>query len=82
MKLNPPETAPKSDVIIANFGDPYLLPAVWNPDVSAWSVAITYRYAVGDSPWDVYFENATMEPNRLRGWFPLPAFDRPEHRNP
>jgi len=81
MKLNPPETAPKgSDAILADFGNGYLQPAVWNAAGMTWSVAEVK--VVNRMVWDErYFKPKTIDHNEMRGWLPLPTMDQTEEKS-
>jgi len=75
MKLNPPETAPKGAMILADFGHG-LVPAIWSSYDKDWSVAEVEAYCPGDS-YDEYRGFTNSEDNRLEmlGWLPLPKID-------
>jgi len=75
MKLNPPETAPKNEVILADFGEGNFMPAIWNPADRNWSTVLTVDTDPRFPPQTVYFEDTAMEPRFLRGWLPMPQID-------
>jgi len=55
MKLNTPETAPKGEMILADFGRG-LVPAIWSNYDREWSVAEVEEYCPGDS-YELIIEN-------------------------
>jgi len=63
--------APHNRVILADFGDGYLVPAVWSAPDNAWNIAIICTSRWGNEPAAVWFDNRSMEPSALRGWWPL-----------
>jgi len=77
MKLNRPETAPKDTdrtftVILADFGNGYLQPAVWNAAGMTWSAAEVK--VVNRMVWDErYFKPKTIDHSEMRGWLPIPT---------
>jgi len=75
MKLNPPETAPKDRVILADFGYRHLSPAIWSPYGERWCIAAIAQAEYGDEEPEMYFENECFMSPRMRGWLPLPKID-------
>jgi len=73
MKLNPPETAPKDELILALFGQvKYLYPAVWNDRYGIWEFAVR-AYAPRGNGSQVEAEEEWD--NELTGWLPMPQID-------
>jgi len=69
--MNPPKTAPKDGtMIIGDFGEANLLPAVYNPVCDNWSV-VSVACEMSNGVWnDYYFERDVM--GNLLGWLPWP----------
>ena len=74
--MNPPETAPKDRVILADFGWPWILPARWNPIDKKWAT-VTLQCGPVDGEWeDWFFENESEEAKSLKGWLAMPVVSR------
>lgn len=74
--MNPPETAPKDRVILADFGWPWILPAHWNDACGHWAT-ITLQCGPLDGEWnDTYFEPESENEGALLGWLPMPDVAR------
>jgi len=74
MKLNPPETAPKDAMILADFGPtyPHLVPAIWNPASYAWVEACKVRGPYSADTDYTSFGGKHVEAS-LCGWMSLPS---------
>jgi hypothetical protein len=72
--MNYPETAPKDGtVILAHFGYPQLVTAIFNSEAGKWVVALPQTGMV-DAVWnDNYFESEYEHPAEMRYWIPLPT---------
>lgn len=69
----PPETAPKDQVFIGNFGLPWPLVAQWSGVDGKFVIA---QAAVGMFEGvynDTYFENEWLPVNELQAWMPMPG---------
>jgi hypothetical protein len=75
IRLNPPETAPKNGaIILAEFGDGRLMPAMWCFYSKVWVIAMPTVDVVTAIPtYERFFLNETEEPNRIRGWLSIPT---------
>ena len=68
--MNPPETAPKDQLILIDIGCPWLVCAVWNEPDNKWSYASLQTELYLGKCNDNYFETETAE--TIKGWIPLP----------
>jgi len=74
--MNPPETAPRDCIILADFGWPWILPARWNPIDGKWAT-VTLQCGPVDGQWeDYYFESEQELDSDLKGWLPTPVVAR------
>lgn len=70
--MNPPDTAPKdATMILADFGWPWLVPAIWNPTDGKWTVAMMQKSHDGPD-YDVWFETDQERDIDLKGWILYP----------
>ena len=74
--MNPPSTAPKDRLILADFGWPWIQQAHWCEASGKWAVA-TLQCQPVDGEWDdYYFETEYEHPSALLGWVPVPDVAR------
>ena len=75
IRLNPPETAPKNGaIILAEFGDGRLMPAMWCFYSNVWVKAVPTVEVVTEVPtYERYFENQSEQLTKIRGWLPIPT---------
>lgn len=72
-KLNPPETAPKDEIILVDVGMPWLFIGKFSPSDNEWVVAEpSMSFHGNDKEW--WFENEYYED--ILGWLPMPAIER------
>ena len=71
---NPPETAPKDQQIMADFGWPWLQPAIWCSVTEKW-VAAELNHCEESGKW---FETEWHSSFDLRGWMPYPQVSKPD----
>ena len=74
MNLNSPETAPKDQQIMADFGWPLLQPAIWCSVTEQWATAL-YNSCEHDGEW---YETEWHASYELRGWMPYPQVSKPD----
>jgi len=69
----PPETAPKSDVILACFNDcPLPVTATWNEPEQHWVFSLV-QVNLFNGKWnDTFFETEYESADALKAWMPLP----------
>ncbi len=72
--INPPETAPKDQQIVADFGWPWLQPAIWCKVSKQWATSLFNACEV-DGVW---FETEWHGESELRGWMPYPQSQNTE----
>jgi len=74
MKLNPPETAPKDRLILADLGHPYirLFPTVWNKYNGTWEIFRVSRTQMFNGS---VLDHAAEDSDWLLGWLPMPQID-------
>lgn len=66
--LQPPATAPKSAMILADVGSEWLLPAMWSGCDQCWKVFV--GVSIRDYSPEQFSE-------KLKGWLPVPDMDSP-----
>lgn len=76
MTLNPPETAPKDRLILADFGLPWLMPTVWNSFEERWAMVTLQCCDMEGGLKDWYFDNELATPSELRGWVEMPKIEK------
>lgn len=68
-----PETAPKDGTaILADFGWPWPVYAVWDEYDEQWIAATVQRCEMRDGPDNTWLEMETERPQDLKKWMPLP----------
>ena len=72
--INPPETAPKDQQIMADFGWPWLQPAIWCSVTEQW-VAAELNHCEESGKW---YETEWYSSFDLRGWLPYPQSQNTE----
>jgi len=72
MTLQPPDTAPKDQAILGNFGYPWLQLAVWNDHDQKWAVASMEMNMVHGKWNDPYWTTEQEHEKDLLGWRPFP----------
>jgi len=82
MKLNPPETAPRDEMILGRFHirrGPH--PTIWDP-FREWWVVLTLSQTLhlgmnktGMNKTERIFRSAFFPKEALRGWLPMPTID-------
>lgn len=64
-----PKIAPKRGVILADFGWPWPVVAIWDSLMGEWSIAQIAPHAEGESiGWETEWEKGSA----MKGWLPLP----------
>ena len=85
-----PADAPKDcTMILADFGWPWLCPAVWDSYDENWAYATVQASPMRDGGDNVWLEMETAKPTEMKGWIPIPdlikanaqADPRPEPEN-
>lgn len=75
----PPQTAPKNQLILANTGYPWPVLAHWCEVSEKWATSILNEDLAAGDKIDVWFETEYEDEKALVGWMPLPAFtNRPK----
>jgi len=75
----PPQTAPKNQLILANTGYPWPVLARWCDASGKWATACLTACEMATGKADVWFETEYEDEKALIGWMPLPAFpNRPK----
>ena len=70
--MNTPESAPKDETFLGNFGYPWLQMTVWNDYDKKWSVA-SMEINMMNGEWnDPYWTTEQENETALLGWIPLP----------
>jgi|APGre2960657404_1045060.scaffolds.fasta_scaffold01232_8 hypothetical protein len=72
MTLQPPDTAPKDQAILGDFGYPWLQLATWNECDQKWAVASMEINMVGGQYNDPYWVTEQENEKDLLGWRPFP----------
>ena len=70
----PPQTAPKNQLILANTGYPWQVLAHWCDASGKWATACLTACEMANGKADVWFETEYEDEKALVGWMPLPAF--------
>ena len=63
-----PKTAPKRKAIIADFGWPWPVIAIWDALIGEWSVAQIAHSKGKSIGWETEWEKSS----EMKGWLPLP----------
>jgi len=74
--LRSPNTAPKDRVFLADFGYPWLLPAIWNGHSEQWATVTLQACEMRDGTIDRYYEQEYEAESDLRGWVEMPKVHR------
>lgn len=76
MTRNPPETAPKDRLILADFGLPWLVLTHWNAVSECWAfTSLSLERQIGDKA-DYLFETEHGATWGMRGWLKVPKITR------
>jgi hypothetical protein len=68
-----PADAPKDfTMILADFGWPWLCPAVWDSYDELWVYATVQASEMSDGGDNVWLEMETANPPEMKGWMPIP----------
>lgn len=74
-----PHTAPQTGVILADFGWPWPVLAIWDTLMGEWSIAQIAPHTEGESiGWETEWETTIS----LKGWLPLPTLPGKTIRRP
>jgi len=71
LPVYPPETAPKDNYFLGDFGIGKLMVTVWNAHRGAWCMAMMSMRYFPDNSYDVFFDTKYLRPESLRGWHPM-----------
>lgn len=79
--MNAPETAPQDgNVILADFGYPWIFAATWNAHDDKWCAATLSAQEMENGKTDTWFENEYYKHSEMIGWLPMPFSER--HSSP
>lgn len=77
IKWHPPATAPKTGQILADFGWPWPVLAVWSPMSENWStMMLNVSPDSSATTGDAWFEAEHEPPENLCAWAPMPELPR------
>jgi hypothetical protein len=69
-----PNEAPRDELILADFGWPWPVPATWDASSGSWAVVSLQRMAgEGDGPGEAWFETEHEKTESRRRWCRMPA---------